>query len=342
MPRTDANHVQPLLVRDSVRYTCHGDGVCCSDAHALGPITRDEKKRLRLIGREMSVVHHDVLDIDVFDTKNGGCVSLDGQACTIHRDFGANSKPATCRRFPIGLIATPSGGRVTTDHRCPCRTMGERAELVASDAHDALTDSANRLFADARAPERFAIGRRKQVNWVDYLEFEAEWTHRLLRTRVATSAFGVTPYPRIEGLEWTDAAHILRSRIDGTAGTEALAFFGDALFMDLTGKPIARKRPWSAAFDRAEARSKLVRDPNEMLIDWLRDQVWSLRWTERMTWTRAAAELTTRVHIAQVIADFLSNTGTRADRAMAEALLVVEITGLSSLWANLIWQTPLK
>ena len=61
---------------------------------------------------------------------DGGCVFLMAdQRCSVHAQLGAEAKPDGCRRFPLGLAATPNGGRITTDHRCPCRTMGDRPEI---------------------------------------------------------------------------------------------------------------------------------------------------------------------------------------------------------------------
>ena len=32
---------RPLIVRPGARFACAGDGLCCTDLHALGPLTRE-------------------------------------------------------------------------------------------------------------------------------------------------------------------------------------------------------------------------------------------------------------------------------------------------------------
>ena len=35
-------HTRPLLPRPGARYTCFGDGLCCTDIHGIGPLTKKE------------------------------------------------------------------------------------------------------------------------------------------------------------------------------------------------------------------------------------------------------------------------------------------------------------
>lgn len=95
------------------------------------------------------------------------------------------------------------------------------------------------------------------------------------------------------------------------------------------------ERPWACAFDRAEARAQL-QNPDMMLNDWVADVIWNLEWTERGDFAHARAELTTRIAIARWIAARLAHRGHRIDRAMAEAISIVEIVGLSETWETSI------
>src|SRR5258708_5447875 len=122
--------VRPLLLREGARYACFGDGLCCTDMHALGPLTRSEVVQLR----SHAVERNEHLRAPVLRTAAGRCVFLEDDGCAIHRAKGEGAKPSSCRGFPYRLIATPQGGRVVTEHRCPCRTLGDRPPIDRADA----------------------------------------------------------------------------------------------------------------------------------------------------------------------------------------------------------------
>jgi len=128
---------RPLIARPGARFECTGDGLCCSDIHALGPVTLSERKELDLIAPK-SLIRHPDLNEWVFDTQPGGelagqCVHRSKRGCELHAKHGAEAKPGGCMRFPFGLISTPDGGRITTEHRCPCRTLGDRPLIEPED-----------------------------------------------------------------------------------------------------------------------------------------------------------------------------------------------------------------
>jgi hypothetical protein len=77
------------------------------------------------------------------------------------------------------------------------------------------------------------------------------------------------------------------------------------------------------------------RDPEAMLADWVADAIWTLEWAFRGPFTLARAELSTRAAMARWIAARIGAEGARPDRSMAEALLVVELVGLSDPWTAL-------
>ena len=130
-----APKTRPLLVRPGARYACFGDGLCCTDIHGLGPLTRREVTAIRRIDSGAAPYSELFEDHMLRTAADGGCVFLMAdRRCALHAEHGPEAKPDGCRRFPLGLVATPSGGRITTEHRCPCPTLGDRPPLDASAA----------------------------------------------------------------------------------------------------------------------------------------------------------------------------------------------------------------
>lgn len=144
-------------------------------------------------------------------------------------------------------------------------------------------------------------------------------------------------FPALETATWQDVAHHFRSRLDGTACNVALAWFGDVLLArEGTRLRRLRERPWSLAFDRAEARSPAVRPPAEVLADWVADALFGLEWVERGPFDAARAEIATRLEVALHIAGLLEREGTRVDRAAAEAVTIVELAGAAPVWRSVV------
>ncbi len=348
------SRVRPLLSRPGARYACLGDGLCCTDVHLLGPLTPSEVKRLHVLApkpkskskskREPKladarvVVRSELLDAHVIaTTAKGECRFLlrDAGGCYLHVTHGAAAKPAGCRRFPYRLVATPTGGRVTTEHRCPCRTMGPRPPLSLADAENSLRDDAGRLQADARVGESVRERRGKRMTFRAYTTREATWIARLLAGDDPGAVLDAEPLPHLQDVSWIDVAHQFRSKIDGSACGDALAWFGDVLLglADTRHRSRGlRARPWSPSFDRAEKR---VIDParaSDLLGDFAADVLWSLEWVQVGSLEVARKELVTRMHVARTIVNALVAAGTREERAAAEAIAIVELAGASGLW----------
>jgi hypothetical protein len=335
----EPSRVRPLLVRPGARYRCFGDGLCCTDLHLLGPLTRREVVRLRVMS-DAIVVWNAQLEAPVLrTTEKGGCVFLVEAGCALHAELGTRAKPGGCRRFPYRLVATPAGGRVVTEHRCPCRTLGDRPPIDLVDAEASLLDEGNRLQADQRVPHRLKRTRKLRMSFHSYAALEATWIERILAGEdplVVLEAEVLSPLPDIS---WIDVAHNLRARIDGSACGDALAWFGDVLLSlaEPTFKTRApRNRPWAAAFDRAEARSPDARTADAVLADWLADALWSLDWVTVASLDAARCELGTRWVVAREITRRLQGVGLRPDRAAAEAVSIVEITGASGVWGSVV------
>ena len=311
--------VRPLRVRPGVRHACAGDGLCCTDVHLLGPVARAEIAPIEE-ARPGAIVRGRHLAV-LAPNESGGCTFLaSDMRCEIH-DLGI--KPRSCTRYPFLLAATPAGGRIGTDHRCPCRTMGERPLLRVEDAVASIVDRRGRLSADRRIEGRIAIEGRRSVSFARYEAMEAELLGSSLLDRDTPAIASTTDIVRAmdaiaEAPTRWGAMHTAFAR-----GIEAVKAGG-------TCAPFSR--PWARSFARAEARSPVANDPDAMLDDWLADVMWALEWTFATTLEEARSELALRVAIARALA---ASIDARADTAMAEAIAIVEVAGLSEAWVEL-------
>jgi hypothetical protein len=323
-----------LLIRQGAQFDCFGDGLCCTHIHALGPVTRAEKLEVDLLAPG-SLIRHKDLNAPVFrTTSEGGCVNLSQRGCELHAQHGAEAKPKGCSRFPFGLVSTPEGGRITTEHRCPCRTLGARPPLRAEAVESSLLDSAGRLFANGSVGARVPVTRTSRVAFARFRLLENDVLTRLLALEEPSRVFNAKPFCRLDGLRWIDVPRRCREERDGTSYGEALVWFANAITAARTGERMAKAdRPWSSAFDRAEARSPDAQSAEAVLADWLADVVWSLDWVFSMgTFEAGARELVTVHAIALTITNTLIRKRLRPDRAAAEAVMIVELARQSGVW----------
>ncbi len=312
------NSIRPLLIRPHAKFKCHGDGLCCSDIHLLGPITRKEKRFLQVIS-PLTVVRDTDINEDVLRTKNDHhCVFLIDRLCQIHAQLAEIAKPDGCRRFPYGLVATPDGGRVTTEHRCPCRSLGESPKLTAEHATFALRDSAGRLSANARVEGKIRLKRDQKIAFSDFKAMEDTILEAIWSGASIEQTLKAKPFPKLKRKDWSKAADEIAADPDGTAFDEAMIWLAYAVHQwQGTHMPLPSARPWSAAFDRAQKRSK-EKKPAHVLRDWLCDEIWSLDWIDRSTWPQARHDWVTRFVLAETLTRAFVKTGSRADRAAAE------------------------
>lgn len=283
------------------------------------------------------VAYNAQLEAEVLTTtETGACVFYD-EGCALHRELGPMGKPGGCRRFPFRLVATPVGGRIVTEHRCPCRTMGDRPPLSMQEAEEAVRDEAGRIRRDMRVGDRLHRTRKATMSFSSYAREEASWLARILAGEDVGAVLDAEPFPPIAEATWTDVAHEMRSRLDGTACSEALAWFGDVI-LDLHGTKIRslRRRPWAPAFDRAQARTPKAGRADDVLGDWAADALWSIDWAQVASLKTGRADLVTRATVARTITEKLRRSGVRADRAAAEAVMIVEIAAASGLWGSVL------
>ncbi|MFW2388021.1 MAG: YkgJ family cysteine cluster protein [Polyangiales bacterium] len=325
--------VRPLLPRPGARYTCFGDGLCCTDIHGIGPLTKKEVAQMRRIDRQSAGWNDDHDDYMLNTAADGGCVFLmNDQRCSVHAKLGPEAKPDGCRRFPLGLVATPVGGRITTDHRCPCRTMGDRPEIDPTDVEPSVSDGGSRPIADRRI-KRIPMGPKKEISFSDWELIEDEYLNRLQGTEPLLDILDSQPFPSLRGSSWDKQAREFIDARDGSQFGVAMAWVGDTISALRNDRaPRQPGRPWSDAFDRAEARSPKARSSREVFGDWLADEVWSLKWAEDYNFALARTELATRLTIAEDICSRLRAEGAREDRAAAEAVMMLEVVGESDFW----------
>lgn len=325
---------RPLLVREGARFSCAGDGLCCTDVHLLGPLSKPEADAIVAL-RPKAIMR--LAGLRLLDTTGGRCAFLDEEMrCGIYRHDEGRTKPRTCHRYPFLLVATPDGGRVGTDHRCPCRTMGDRPVLTVERAEDPLSSASGRLTVDRRITARMPITPKRRVGWKRYVQIEGALLSALEAGR-AEDALGVAPFPALSDMSWPQIATDLALDMPPTQWGWACRTFAVFLAERFgVGVADARFRPWEKVFDRAEARATVPGDPERMLADFVADAIWSLEWAWRGSLLHARLELASRVAIIRDMAAHFEAHGARPDRAMAEALAIGEIGGVSESWSTVV------
>lgn len=334
-----------LLTRPGACFTCHADGSCCTSIHLLGPVTRSEMVPVNRL-RKHSVVWDKDIRGHVFAYKeNGTCVFLrDDNLCGVHAKIGVDQKPATCRKFPYSLVATPDGRRVVTAHRCSCRTMGDRAPLDPVTVEKEIRIEGEPLRSERAVSGRIPVAPRKQVSFETWKGIESGLLDRLAKLENPWKVLKAKPFPKLaKRRQWADVAEDYHDQYDDSAFEIAKAWFGDAILFVTEGEPFPKRaRPWSRFYDGAEKRATQKRKPLEMLNDFLADAIWSFDWLDYGSFARGRYEMATRLAVADSIGKHLIKRGIRPDRAYAEALLVIELVGITEHWEEVVPLMPNK
>lgn len=302
-------------------------------------MTRTEVKLMRKLRPGSVIMHAEIEEHCMRHAEGGGCAQLNKDGwCSVHVEEGPDKKPGGCRRFPYGLIRTPHGGRVTTESRCPCRTLGERPPLDLLDAERSLRDLAGRLEADQVADKRIPLTIEKKVPFAEYERLEAKMLERLLRGERAEDVLAARPLPGMYDGSWPVWAAGLYECDDGTRGGVALSWMADMLLALSTGsRPAQRPRPWAAAFERGAARAKRPESADAVLNDWIADELWMMRGLGfGCPFDVARAELATRLIAARAITQQLCAQGVREDQAAAEAVMIGELTACCEHWDDVV------
>jgi Fe-S-cluster containining protein len=332
----------PLQVRPGARFTCHADGLCCSDVHVLGPIEEAELVPLRLMGQGLGqrqrIVGRDASvsgwAFRVVDT--GACPFLqEDNLCRVHATLGPQSKPATCRLFPFYLVATPSGVRVATSHRCTCRSIGERAPLDAPRVRAEIDVPDGALPIAWSAPARIALDAGRDVSFAEWTAREARLLERLNAGNGLPGVLGLPAFPalRRDGDTWEKVAERFCRPSDATSFEQAKAWIGEAIRAHLRGAPIVeRPRPWARFLPRVQARATAADAREAILADWLADELWGLGWARWGTFEQARMDFSTRAVIIAALEAAFTALGTPGPLACAEAVMVLDAIVHSPHW----------
>lgn len=328
-----------MLVRQGARFTCHADGLCCSDIHVLGPVEEPELVALRPLGhrdhRDHRIVSRDasVAGWAFRVGETGACPFLEpDNLCHVHATRGPQLKPATCRLFPFYLVGTPAGVRVSTSHRCTCRSVGARAPLDVARVRAELGVADDRLPLAWTAPARVALDAERDVSFTAWTAREARLLEAL-NAGVGLPALLGAPFPTLRNDSWEKVAARFCRPADATGFEQAKAWIGEAIRAHVDGTELAdRPRPWARFLPRVAARSTRADNREAMLADWLADELWGLGWTRWGSFEQARMDFSTRAAIVTTLEAAFARLGTSPPIATAEAILVVDAVVHSPHW----------
>jgi hypothetical protein len=326
---------EPLLVRPGARFECVGDGLCCSDIHAVGALSEEDCEMLAMISEDAIDRHSDAdAAIMMMRSDTGRCVFWSEQGCALHSQLGPEMKPAPCIQFPYGLTATPVGGRISTQHRCTCRTLGPLHLVTVEDARPCLLDSNGELKPEHAVPDEVAWSSTEIVSFIEYMKREEALLDALIEGKGLMSVLDAEPFPELAGTSWSAVVDELLEFQGSSRAATASRWFADALgFLIERRRRTETERPWADHFERAGSRIVDPVSPNKVFGDWLADELWSMRWTHYGSLARARSEWATRLVIARRIAGWLDiSTPKRDNISAAEAVMIVDVIGTTEPW----------
>ena len=326
---------EPLLVRPGARFDCVGDGLCCSDIHAVGALSDADCEMLALISED-AIDRHEGEDAAVLMMRSdtGRCVFWSEEGCGIHSQLGPEMKPSPCIQFPYALTATPAGGRVSTQHRCTCRTLGPLPPVTAESARPNLVNSNGELKPEHVVPDEVAWSSTESLSFAAYAEREAGLISALVEGKNLMTVLQAQPFPKLDGVTWAEVSEELFDFHGPSRAAAAARWFASAIgFIVDRREPTGTDRPWADSFEKAGERVVDPVSPNKVFGDWLADEVWSMRWTRFGSLARARTELATRLTIARRIAGWLDVSTPKQDNiSAAEAVMIVDVIGTTDIW----------
>jgi Fe-S-cluster containining protein len=329
-----------MHVRPGARFTCHADGLCCSDIHVLGPVEESELVPLRPLaargGRGVRIVGRDASvggwAFRVVET--GACPFLEpDNLCRVHASLGPQRKPATCRLFPFYLVGTPAGVRVATSHRCTCRSIGQREPLDVERVRAEIDLADGELPLAWSAPARIALEAERDVSFAEWTTREARLLEQLNAGGGLSAVAGGPAFPALRNDRWEKVAARFCQPADATGFEQAKAWIGEAIRAHVNQTAMgARPRPWARFLPRVTARSTPADSREGILSDWLADELWGLGWARWGSFEQARMDFSTRAAIVAALEAAFARLGTPPTIAMAEAILVVDAVVHSPHW----------
>jgi hypothetical protein len=114
---------------DGLRFTCHQCGNCCRNLNerqefvylTVADYVRIDNK-LRFVDVEDFVEIDDDGDIRLKRKRNGDCIFLGGNTCTLH---DAEAKPKQCRQFPFNPENITSDPLSWKKHKLYCKGIDD-------------------------------------------------------------------------------------------------------------------------------------------------------------------------------------------------------------------------
>ncbi|MGB3052952.1 MAG: hypothetical protein WBB42_18255 [Polyangiales bacterium] len=322
-------------MRAGARFDCVGDGLCCSDIHAVGALSDEDCQMLAMISED-AIDRHEGEDAAVLMMRSdtGRCVFWSEQGCAIHAQIGPEMKPTPCIQFPYALTATPSGGRISTQHRCTCRTLGPLPPVRAEEARSCLVASNGELKPEHVVLDEVFWSSNESLSFDQYAARETELIGALLEGTNLMTVLDAQPFPALRGMSWSEVADEMLDFRGPTRAAHATRWFGDAIaFLVDRRERTEHGRPWADSFERAGERVVDPVSPNKVFGDWIADDIWSMRWTRFGSLARARSELATRLAIARRIAGWLDISTPKQDNiSAAEAVMIVDLIGTTDPW----------
>jgi hypothetical protein len=309
----------------------------------VGALSDEDCQMLAAIS-EAAIERHEGDDAAVMMMRSdtGRCVFWSEGGCAIHSRLGAEMKPSPCIQFPYALTATPVGGRLSTQHRCTCRTLGTPPAVSVNAARASLLDSSGELKVEHVVLDEVSWSAAESLSFAQYAEREASLLNALIEGKSLMTVLGAEPFPTLERTTWQAVADELLQLTGPSRAAVAARWFGDAIgFLIERRERTERGRPWADAFERAASRIVDAVSPNEVFGDWLADELWSMRWTRFGSLRRARAEWATRLAIARRIAGWLDISSAKQDNvSAAEAVMIVDVIGTSEPWERVQQAIP--
>jgi hypothetical protein len=296
----------------------------------------DEDREMLAVISEDAIDRHEGEDAAVMMMRSdtGRCVFWGETGCALHSQLGPEMKPSPCIQFPYALTATPAGGRVSTQHRCTCRTLGSLPPITADIARPNLLDADGELTFEHAVLDEVKWSDSETVSFDEYVEREADLLEELRSGNSLSTVLDADPFPPLEGMTWLDVADELLEFQGPSRAACASRWFADAIgFLVGRRERTEHGRPWADAFERAAARVTEPASPNQVFGDWLADELWAMRWTHWGSLERARSEWATRLAIARRVAGWLDISTPLADNvAAAEAVMIVDVIGTTDPW----------
>ncbi len=148
-------------VRGSMRHVCTGCGGSCRGV--VVRVSEEEAARVHGMAAELGV--DEPIVGDALRRERGACVFLDpGGRCRLHARWGAESKPAICRQYPVVAVSAEGSLRVGIDPGCYSHaTTWQTAEQVTGGE---LSAQAVHLSPEALGEEAQVLSLLDQVDAV--------------------------------------------------------------------------------------------------------------------------------------------------------------------------------